>query len=229
MSKDHYRWGTRGNSKTGERIRHLLEAMFTVLLFGMQSILNAGIFISIMSIPLLPYLFYFLSGQHPLKALEFNIQVMLFAKEFWVGRAIALIGVMVLLLAAAQLLWNRYKGVGLIKTGMYSVVRHPQFFGIITITIGLTVMVLTNSNSNSFQILGLWLIQILGYIAIARYEEWHLSKNFGEEYRKYKRKVPFLFMVKCPSRIPETLFTIFIAVLLSVVLTFFPYGLIRIL
>ncbi|MBE0519574.1 DUF1295 domain-containing protein [Candidatus Bathyarchaeota archaeon] len=218
-----------GNLKTGERVRHLLEAIFTALLFGTQTILNAGIFISIMSIPLLPYLFYYLSGQVPLEALEFNIHVMLFAKAFWVGRAIALIGVAVLSLAATQLLWNRHKGVVLIKTGMYSVVRHPQFFGIITITIGLTVMVLTNSNSNSFQILGLWLIQILGYIAIARYEEWCLSKKIGEEYRQYKRKVPFLFPVKCPSRIPETLFTIFIAVLLSVVLTFFPYGLILIL
>ncbi len=218
-----------GNLKTGERVRHLLEAIFTALLFGTQTILNAGIFISIMSIPLLPYLFYFLSGQHPLTALEFNIYVMLFAKAFWVGRVIALIGVAVLSLAAAQLLWNRHKGVVLIKTGMYSVVRHPQFSGIIIITVGLTVMVLTNSTDSLFQIVRLWLIQILGYIAIARYEEWCLSKKIGEEYRQYKRKVPFLFPVKCPSRIPETLFTIFIAVLLSVVLTFFPYGLIRIL
>lgn len=218
-----------GNLKTGERVRHLLEAIFTALLFGTQTILNAGIFISIMSIPLLPYLFYFLSGQYPLTALEFNIYVMLFAKEFWVGQAIALIGVAVLSLAATQLLWNRHKGVVLIKTGMYSVVRHPQFSGIIIITVGLTVMVLTNSTDSLVQIVGLWLIQILGYIAIARYEEWCLSKKIGEEYRQYKRKVPFLFMVKCPSRIPETLFTIFIAVLLSVVLTFFPYDLIRIL
>jgi protein-S-isoprenylcysteine O-methyltransferase Ste14 len=218
-----------GNLKTGERVRHLLEAIFTALLFGTQTILNAGIFISIMSIPLLPYLFYFLSGQHPLTALEFNSYVMLFAKAFWVGRAIALIGVAVLSLAAAQLLWNRHKGVVLIKTGMYSVVRHPQFSGIIIITFGLTVMVLTNSTDSLFQIVRLWLIQILGYIAIARYEEWCLSKKIGEEYRQYKRKVPFLFPVKCPSRIPETLFTIFIAVLSSVVLTFFPYGLIRIL
>jgi protein-S-isoprenylcysteine O-methyltransferase Ste14 len=217
------------NSKAGERVRHLLEAIFTAFLFGTQTILNAGIFISIMAIPLLPYLFYLLSGQHPLTALEFNIYVMLFAKEFWVGRAIALIGVVVLLFAATQLLWNRHKGVVLIKTGMYSVVRHPQFSGIIIITIGLTVMVLTNSTDNLFQIVDLWLIQILGYIAIARYEEWCLSKKIGEDYRQYKRKVPFLFTVKCPSRIPETLFTIFIAVILSLILTFFPYGLIRIL
>jgi protein-S-isoprenylcysteine O-methyltransferase Ste14 len=218
-----------GDSKLKERVRHLFEAIFTALLFGTQTILNAGIFISIMSIPLLPYLFYFLSGQHPLAALEFNIYVMLFAKQFWVGRAIALIGVAVLSLAVGQLLWNRHKGVVLIKTGMYSVVRHPQFFGIIIITVGLTVMVLINSTDRLFQIVGLWLMQILGYMAIARYEEWCLSKKIGEEYRQYKREAPFLFPVKCPSRIPEMLFTIFIAVLLSVVLTFFPYDLIRIL
>jgi len=216
------------NSTFKDKVRHLLEAMFSVLLFGMQSILNAGIFISIMSIPLLPYLFYFLVGQVSPEALKFNIQVMLFAKAFWVGRAIALIGVVVLLLAAAQLLWNHYKGVGLIKTGMYSVVRHPQFFGIITITIGLTVMVLTNSTSKLFQISGLWLIQTLGYAGIARYEETHLLKQFGESFRQYKRDVPFIFPTKRPSRIPETLFTILIAVLIYCVLLFFPYELIRI-
>ncbi len=218
-----------GNLKTGERVRHLLEAIFTALLFGTQTILNAGIFISIMSIPLLPYLFYFLSGQHPLTALEFNIQVMLFAKEFWVGRIIALIGVAVLLIAGTQLLWKRAREVGLIKTGAYSAVRHPQFTGIIIVTIGLTVMVLTNGGVRQQEIAGLWLIQILGYIAIARYEETRLLKQFGDDFRQYKRDVPFLFPIKCPHCIPETLFTILIALLISIILVFFPYDLIRIL
>jgi protein-S-isoprenylcysteine O-methyltransferase Ste14 len=217
------------NSKVSEKVRHLLEVIFTLLLFGTQSILNAGVFISIMSIPLLPYLFYFASGNYPLSAIEFNVYVMLFAKAFWIGRVVALIGVAVLLLSAAQLLWSRHKGVGLIKSGAYSVVRHPQFLGIIIITIGLTVMVLTNSTSNLFQIVGLWLMQVLGYILIARYEERRLSKKFGIEFRQYKQEVPFLFPIKCPSAVPETAYTIFIAIMLSVVLTIFPYNLILIL
>ena len=207
-----------------EKIRHLLEAMITAILFSTQTILNAGWAISVMSIPLLPYLIYFLKGQaNP----EREIQVLFFSRTYMVGRIIALIGFGVLLLAVMQFLWNRVKGVGLIKTGAYSVVRHPQFTGIIIVTIGLTVMVLT-LGGNQLQIIGLWMIQILGYISIARYEETHLLKRFGESFRQYKRDVPFMFPIKCPSRIPETLFTILIAVLICLVFLFFPFDRIRI-
>lgn len=214
------------DSRLKEKVRHLLEAMLTALLFCTQTILDAGWAISVMSIPLLPYVIGFLSGQaNP----EREIQVLFFSKSVMVGRVIALIGVIVLLLAAMQWLWNHAKGGGLIKKGAYSVVRHPQFMGIIIITIGLTVMVLTYPTGSPLQLAGLWLIQILGYIAIARYEEWRLLKRFGENYRQYKRNVPFLFPIKCPHRIPETLFTILIAILIYAFLLFFPYNLIRIL
>lgn len=217
-----------GNSKLAERVRHLLEVVFTTLLFGAQTILNAGISIGIMAIPLLPYLFYLLTGMgnYP-EAVATEIWAMFYLDTFIVGRIIALIGVVVLLLAAAQLLWSRHKGVALIKTGVYSMVRHPQFSGIIIVTFGLTVMVLTNSTASLFQTAGLWLVQILGYIALARYEEWRLKKKFGDCYRQYKQKVPFLFPIKSPSRIPETLFTILMAILIFVVLLFLPYDLIR--
>lgn len=218
-----------GNLKVGERVRHLLEAVFTVLLFGTQTILNAGIAIGIMAIPLLPYLFYLLTGTGDYtEALKTQIWAMFYLNTFIVGRLIALIGAAVLLIAAAQLLWCRHKGVEVIKTEAYSVVRHPQFTGIIIITVGLTVMVLTNSTASLLQTTGLWLIQVLGYIAIARYEEWRLLKKHGDEYYQYKQKVPFLFPTKSPLRIPETLFTIIMAVIIFAVLLFLPYDLIRI-
>jgi protein-S-isoprenylcysteine O-methyltransferase Ste14 len=218
-----------GNSKLGEKVRRLLEVVFTALLFSTQTILNAGIGISIMAIPLWPYLFYLVAGigNYP-EAIDTEIWAMFYLGTFIAGRIIALIGIVVLLLAAAQLLWSRHKGVGLIKTGAYSIVRHPQFTGIIIVTVGLTVMVLTNSTASLFQTAGLWLIQILGYIALARYEEWRLTKKLGDGYRQYKQKVPFLFPIKSPSRIPETLFTIFTAILIFIVLLFLPYDLIRV-
>ena len=206
----------------------MLEALLTALLFGTQTILNAGIFISIMTIPLLPYLYYILSGQFPLSAVEFELYVMFVSKTFLVGRIIALIGLVVLFVASAQLLWNRHKGVGLIKTGAYVVVRHPQFTGIIITTIGLTVMVMTNMGySSPIQLGGLWLIQVIGYIAIAKYEDWRLSKKFGETYQQYKEKVPFLFPIKGNRYIPEVLLTILITLLITVALILFPYNSIR--
>jgi len=209
-----------------EKVRHSVEAILTAVLFGTQTILNAGWAISVMAIPILSYLTYLLMGQaNP----EREIQVLFFAKEFVVGRTIALVGFAVLSIAGAQFLLNRSKGLGLIRTGLYSRIRHPQFMGIAIIAIGLTVMVFTLETVNQPQIIGMWLIQTLGYIGIARYEEAHLLKRFGESFRQYKRDIPFMFPIKCPTRIPETLFTILIAALICFFFSVFPFDLIRIL
>jgi protein-S-isoprenylcysteine O-methyltransferase Ste14 len=211
------------NSTLKEKVRLLLEAMFTALLFTTQSIVYGGWAISVMSIPLLPYLVTYMTD-HP--NLDRDIKLLFFAKEYMVGRMIALIGFTVLLLAGIQFLRDRARGVSLIQTGLYSVVRHPQHTGIIIVTIGLTVMVL--SLSSNPRVIFLWLMQILGYVILARYEESHLEKRHGENFRQYKRDVPFMFPVKCPSKIPETLFTILLAIIISFVFLVFPFDLIRI-
>jgi protein-S-isoprenylcysteine O-methyltransferase Ste14 len=229
INKDDYSlWINMGH--IGERARHFFEALFAAVLFGTQTILNAGIFMGIMTIPLLPYFWLLLSDANFAKALGFNVYMMLFAKEFWVGRIIALIGVTVFLLAAGQLLRSRRKG-EFINSGLYSRVRHPQFTGIIIIAVGLTVIVATNGSYyplTMFQVISLWLLQVLGYVAIARYEEWRLLKKLGDSYRQYRQKVPFLFPIKCPSRIPETLFTTLSAMMIWAVLLYLPYNLFRI-
>jgi len=59
-----------------------------------------------------------------------------FAKDFIVGRIIALFGFVVFSLAAIQFLKARARGLDFVQTGLYSVVRHPQYLGIIIATIG---------------------------------------------------------------------------------------------
>ena len=210
-----------------EKVWHLLEVMFTALLFGTQTILHVGMFYGYMSIPLLLYLAYLIMGV-PFESAEIELQALLFWKMYIVGRVIALAGLIVFLIALTQFLMNRRKGVGLMRTGLYSHVRHPQFMGIIIISIGLTVMVLTQSSANPLQVPASWLMQVLGYICLARYEESHLLKRFGESFNQYKRDVPFMFPIRHPRRISETVFTILIAVLICFSLVFFPYNLIRI-
>ena len=212
-----------GDSSLKEKVRLLFEAVLTAMLFTLQSIVYGGWAISVMSIPLLPYLIMLVTG-HP--NLERDINLLFFAKKFIVGRMIALIGFAVFLVAGIQVLIDRARGVRFTKTGLYSVVRHPQYTGIIITTIGLTIMALT-LHGNPQAIL-LWLIQILGYIILARYEESHLEKRYGEKFRQYKQDVPFMFPVKCPKRVPETLFTISIALIVSFVLSVSPFYLIRI-
>ena len=184
-------------SSVSQKIKHIFEALLTVLLFGMQTIYNMGIFFGFMTIPLLPYVWLVLTDNRFANAFWFNVEFMLFAsKEIWVGRIIAFIGVAVLLLAAARFLWSRYKGIGLIQSGLYSRIRHPQFTGIIIITIGLTVMVATHGSyypRTKFQDIGVWLLQVFGYIAIAKYEDLSLLKNLGIAITNTNKEFLFCF------------------------------------
>lgn len=67
----------------------------------MQSVVYGGWAISVMSIPLLPYLIMLATGR---LNLERDINLLFFAKEFIVGRVIALIGFTLFLVAGIQFL-----------------------------------------------------------------------------------------------------------------------------
>jgi protein-S-isoprenylcysteine O-methyltransferase Ste14 len=222
-----------------EKLRLILEILFSALLLGTQTILFAGTFTTIMIIPLLPYLYILGNAHFSYELLKTELWALLSSADFVISRIVFFIGLAVLLFAAGQWFWYRHKHVELFTSGLYSKVRHPQFIGIIIITMGLTIMVLTygmlnyagfpeHVNISSLELVGLWFLQVMGYIGIAKYEDWHLSKKFKDEYLQYKRNVPFLFPIKSPKRIPETLFTILLVVILCIAIYLLPYNLIRV-
>ena len=183
-------------------IGHAVEVILTVLLFCLQNILVAGSFIGIMFVPLFVYL---ISLPALYSHLEREIDLHFFSKDFMFGRAIVVIGLAVFLLAGIQFLRKREE---LVVTGLYSIVRHPQYLGIIVITLGFSIMCLQLASQP--QIVYMWLVQVFGYTLLARYEERHLVKEYKAKYRQYKQKVPFIFPIRCPPKIPETLFTLFL-------------------
>jgi protein-S-isoprenylcysteine O-methyltransferase Ste14 len=206
----------------------LVKVFLTVLLFGTQTILFAGVAISVMTAPLLPYLLSipaFLDVNPG--ALSSEITAMLFWKSLIAGRIVALIGVIIFAVAAVQWLWYHHKKVGIFTRGLYFKIRHPQFLGIIITSLGLTIMVLTFDPFPLQQLVALWFLQVLGYMTIAFFEERSLSKKFGGEYEQYRLKVPFIFPVRCPRKIPEIVFALIILLLICVMLLYLPYDLIR--
>jgi protein-S-isoprenylcysteine O-methyltransferase Ste14 len=224
-----------------DKVRFSLEAVFTALLLGCQTILHAGILISVMVIPLLPYLIYAPSYlQIDPRVLLVEIETMFFYNSFVLGQIVFGVGLTIFLIAAFQWLLNHHRKIGLFKTGLYSKLRHPQFTGIIITTLGLTLIVLINENFNFvgpllrgvnlslISMIGLWFLQVLGYIAIARFEDRRLSKKYGSEFQEYRSKVPALFPLKSPKRIPETLFTILTVICICLILYVLPYSLIRV-
>ncbi len=80
-----------------------------------------------------------------------------------------------------------YKAKGqLVTTGIYGHVRHPQYLGFLLLTLGMNVQWIT------ILTLMLWPILVILYYRLAKEEEKEMGERFGEEYRKYKRKVPML-------------------------------------
>jgi len=68
--------------------------------------------------------------------------------------------------------------------GLYSYVRHPQYLGILLITLGLLIQWVT------IPALIMWPILAFAYYRLAKQEESEMEQRFGEEYAAYKRRVP---------------------------------------
>ena len=73
-----------------------------------------------------------------------------------------------------------------VTTGVYSIIRHPQYFGGILAHIGFSFLI-----SGLYSLLVTPLVTGIVYI-ISRKEEIELIKEFGQKYADYKKKVPML-------------------------------------
>ncbi|MEA1940090.1 MAG: isoprenylcysteine carboxylmethyltransferase family protein [Candidatus Caldatribacteriota bacterium] len=77
-----------------------------------------------------------------------------------------------------------------ITTGVFSVVRHPIYLASILFYLGCILFSLS-----IFSTL-VWILIIIFYYFISRYEERLLSQKFGSEYNEYMTKVPMLLPIR---------------------------------
>ncbi len=111
-------------------------------------------------------------------------------------KALVVIGLLILVYSVAYLRINKKDG--LITSGPYRLVRHPQYLGMILSTLGFTswsVWILNNTFGIGFlspsQTIGVWFIELFAYILLACIEERDLSRNYGESFENYEGQVPF--------------------------------------
>ncbi len=84
----------------------------------------------------------------------------------------------------------------LVTGGVYRYVRHPQYLGLIVITVGLLIQWPTIIT------LVMWPVLILMYYRLAKREERGALEAFGERYEEYKLKTPmFLPYIKKQSMV----------------------------
>lgn len=81
--------------------------------------------------------------------------------------------------------WSKvHKAKGaLVTDGIYGYMRHPQYSGLLLITIGLLIQWPTIITAM------MWPVLIFAYHRLSRKEEAEMEKEFGEAYRRYKEKV----------------------------------------
>lgn len=79
-----------------------------------------------------------------------------------------------------------------ITTGVFSIVRHPIYLGLILLYLGFILLSLSLLSTL------VWFIIIIFYYIISKYEEKLLTQRFGSVYEEYKKKVPMLFPIKLP-------------------------------
>ncbi len=89
---------------------------------------------------------------------------------------------------------HRAKG-ELVTSGLYNRVRHPQYFALILITIGMLIQWPTLVTA------AMWPVLMFMYYRLARREEKEMEDHFGDEYVTYRRQVP-MFLPRLVSVSP---------------------------
>ena len=78
----------------------------------------------------------------------------------------------------------------LVTDGLYSFTRHPQYLGILILTLGMMVQWAT------IPTLLMWPILLILYYRLARQEEKEMEDKFGQTFKEYKAKVPMFLPLK---------------------------------
>jgi protein-S-isoprenylcysteine O-methyltransferase Ste14 len=79
------------------------------------------------------------------------------------------------------------RGDRVVKTGIYAYVRHPQYVGLMLLTLGQVIQWPTITG------VILWPLLLVIYYRLALREEKDVEARFGKEYQHYKAEVPAFF------------------------------------
>ena len=176
---------------TLERIRSFLLRVAGYLILLVQSV---PAWTGLMTLPLAAYLATTLANLPT----RLPRELLSLLAPFNIPEKILIAAGLLLLARSAAHLGSR-RGEGLVTTGPYGLVRHPQYLGMILATLGLTgmsVWILDNTFGigflNQAQTIAVWLAELLAYVLLACVEERHLSGIHGDAHDDYRRRVPFL-------------------------------------
>lgn len=106
--------------------------------------------------------------------------------EMMLGGVFIVVGLALLIRGWVQVYRISLEG-KLATQGVYSVVRHPQYTGIMLAVFGQVIHWPTVITLLLFPLI------VWAYVRLAKREESALTERFGEEYQAYRQRVPMLF------------------------------------
>lgn len=114
------------------------------------------------------------------------------------------LGAIIFSVGLAQIVVAKANKRGLVINGLYRVVRHPQHLGIVISAFG---FIMWNHIGLRIGDIIAWTFLVFSYNLLAEREEEMLLVEYGDDYMKYKKQVPFLlpFQPSLHGRLPKIL------------------------
>jgi protein-S-isoprenylcysteine O-methyltransferase Ste14 len=193
------------------------SSIIAAILPFVQSIPPLTIWGGLMTIPFISYIALLFTSS-PFQFIEATVLIF-FGGYPW-EQIIAILGIGILVYSVVHM--RKAKKEGLIKSGPYSLVRHPQYLGVVLFTLALTTRsywIGKNTFGRSWispeLTVVIWFGTLFAYVILSLVEELHLSKTFSSEYEDYREETGFLVpFVRTRNRTLEILLSVMIPALL---------------
>ncbi|MFX1284808.1 MAG: methyltransferase family protein [Promethearchaeota archaeon] len=145
--------------------------------------------------------------------------------EVFFGKILIMISVVLIIYSIVYLGVKKRRG--LVTSGPYRFIRHPQYTGLLLLTIGLTgwsyfyiTFFFGMSWLSAEETIILWYLQLLAYIILALIEDQYLLKKFGADYTSYKSKTPLFIPFLKTGKFDTVISVITFSIMLFVVIQF---------
>ncbi|MFX0171844.1 MAG: methyltransferase family protein [Candidatus Hodarchaeota archaeon] len=205
------------------RVQAIIFGITGYLILLIQQIPGIWIWAPLMAAPVV-LLLSALASNLPTSITEAYVSLFNFNDVFF-GKVLIILSIVIIIYSVVYLAANKKQG--LVTTGPYRFIRHPQYLGFLLLTIGFTgwsYFYITSYFGTSWlsaeETVVLWYLELLAYIVLAIIEDQYLLKKFGTEYVSYKSNTPLLIPFLKTGKLDSIISMITFSIILFVVIQF---------